>query len=63
VAGRVNHKVLGEVEQIQFDETSQLSTLGIEIIEICVLLTLVFFILFSLRKAFPKEKRHLSPED
>ena len=63
MANRIKHKVLGDVELIQTQDTMTMPTIMIEVIELAVLLIVVFFLFFKFRNYFPKHKRHLNPEE
>ncbi|MAF76939.1 MAG: hypothetical protein CME63_05845 [Halobacteriovoraceae bacterium] len=57
------HKVLNHVEQIPSNTQAAFPSLALEVVEISVMLIAIYTIFFKYRKSFPKEKRHLAPED
>ena len=57
------HKVFNHIEQIPSNTQASLPSLALEVVEISVMLIAIYTIFFKYRKSFPKEKRHLAPED
>lgn len=57
------HQVLNHVEQVPSNIQASFPSIALEVVEISVMLIAIYTIFFKYRKSFPKEKRHLAPED
>lgn len=59
----VTHTVLNHVEAVPADGHAAFPSIALEAVEILVMFTLIYGLLYRYRRSFPKDKRHLAPEE